>query len=137
MGPARFHCATLQARPIALLLQETRCAAYSIPGYTGYYNPTIMHKPWDSPQGQYAIYIKNDITSCKIDTSCYSTEIQQIVATRILLPPRKGKTCTLLLTSVYMRPETGKTTVGNFDWISDWRDKYCADYIIIGGDFNA
>ncbi|KAH9370194.1 hypothetical protein HPB48_019371 [Haemaphysalis longicornis] len=83
------------------------------------------------------MYIRNDITSCQIDTSCYSTEIQEIFATRILLPSRKGKTRTLLLASVYMRPETGKSAVGNFDWISDWRNKHCADYIIIGGDFNA
>ncbi|KAH9378186.1 hypothetical protein HPB48_006520 [Haemaphysalis longicornis] len=36
-----------------------------------------------------------------------------------------------------MRPETSKSAVDNFDWISDWRNMYCADYIIIGGDFNA
>lgn len=127
----------LQARPVALLLQETRCATYNITGYTGYYNPTITHKQGDTPQGQSAVYVRNDITSCQLDTSNYSTEAQEIVAARIVLPSKKGKTRTILLASVYMRPETGKSTLGNFDWISDWRNKYYADYIIIGGDFNA
>lgn len=124
---------TMYSPPVALLLQETRGTTPSINGYRAYFQPSILHDGKLEPTAQAAIFISRNIRHCQLDTSAYCTAFQEVVAVRIdLNSPQK-----IILVSVYLRPETGRSNRGDFAWMTHLRSLFPGDAILIGGDFNA
>lgn len=141
-----FDCV---GRPLALLLQETNGTDQTLRKFNGYYQPSIEHRnrkrhrtqqpngiagPADEfvIRGQAAVFVRTDISQTQIDTSKYSTAVQEVVAVRCKIAKRN-----VVLVSVYMRPEVSSRTRGSFTWIRALRRCYPNDDFLIGGDFNA
>ncbi|KAH9368215.1 hypothetical protein HPB48_009564 [Haemaphysalis longicornis] len=85
------------------------------------------------PTAQAAFFISRNIRHCQLDTSAYCRAFQEVIAVRIELnSPQK-----IILVSVYLRPETGRSNRGDLAWMTHLRSIFPGDVILIGGDFNA
>lgn len=126
-----------EGQPTVLLLQETRGTTPGVPGYFGFFSPSIKRQGRrgepDLVQAQAAVFVRRDVHHLQIDTAEYCTEFQEVVAVRC----RLDKNREVIFASVYLRPETSRRSRGNFSWLRQLRVRYPKDRILVAGDFNA
>ncbi|KAG0413323.1 hypothetical protein HPB47_009511 [Ixodes persulcatus] len=130
----------LLGRPAALLLQEMRGTEPGVTGYNGYFQPTIEHNKGQQShilEAQAVVFVRRDLPQAQVDTAAYCNSVQEVVAVRCTVDKRR-----LLLVSYYGRPEPscskrGRKNQTSFQWMTNLRQRYPRDRLLVAGNFNA
>ncbi|KAH9359590.1 hypothetical protein HPB48_021641 [Haemaphysalis longicornis] len=129
----------MDAKPLAVLLQETQGTGPSLYGYRAYTAPSITCSSRSDPsqtvvEGQTIIYVLKTVAHCQIPTAAFGTDTQEVVAVRFRVGRRN-----FTVASTYVRPRTAQhaSTRVNFSWMRRLRAFYPHDAAVFAGDFNA